>query len=136
MAEAPVVMGDGLLPPCTTATVVTECNSAAAIVLLPVSLGEEGGGGFHLQGSAWCSQPQQTGAFLLLWFLRRGCGIRGDALLRGLQLIIPSPRPALITGNNIRGQNRALLRRLLHPRRNFKPPSAVNNYLSRQTSDQ
>lgn len=37
-------MGDGLLPPYITATIVNECNSAAAIVLVAVSLPEVGVG--------------------------------------------------------------------------------------------
>lgn len=65
-AEATVVMGD-VLPPHVTAAIVNEDNSAAAIVLVPVSLpeggerwGKEGGGGFHLQRSTSYSHPQQT----------------------------------------------------------------------------
>lgn len=61
-AEATVVMGD-VLPPHVTAAIVNEDNSVAAIVLVPVSLpvvGEEGGGGFHLQRSTSGSHPQQT----------------------------------------------------------------------------
>lgn len=58
-AEATVVMGD-VLPPHITAAIVNEDNSAAAIVLVPVSLlevGEEGGevgGG----GRGWISPPE------------------------------------------------------------------------------
>lgn len=58
-AEATVVMGD-VLPPHITAAIVNEDNSAAAIVLVPVSLpevgerwGEVGGG-----GRGWISPPE------------------------------------------------------------------------------
>lgn len=107
-------MGDGLLAPKITATVVNECSSAAAIVLLPVSLGEGGGGGFHLRGSAWCSQPHQTGGFLVFWDVAEesekvlscvGCSSPSRLLVR-------CRRPAFITRTFIHRQERARSRRL------------------------
>lgn len=144
-AEAPVVMGDGLLAPKITATVVNERSSAAAIVLLPVSLGEGGGGGFHLRGSAWCSQPHQTGGFLVFWFSgmwlrnQRRCSPAWAAAHHHISCIHhQDPHPSAGTGPVPQAPACRCHRSAdgSHPGMNFMPATIVNNYVSRQTSDQ
>lgn len=129
-AEAAVVMGDGLLPPYITATIVNACNSAAAIVLVAVSLPEVGGG-WGGDGGGGFPPPGSERGFLLR-LLRQVRSPGGPGPLTAV-LTHPSPGPTSAAAPARRCHRSA---EGPHPGVHFTPLAIVNNRLDRQTSGQ